>query len=373
MEQFPEYKFSQSQAQLYKYTEEYYPDIFKQITDRVREGRWEPMGGTWVEPDCNAIGAESLARQFLLGRTYFRQHFGEVDTPVLWLPDTFGYSWALPQLIKQAGMKYFITHKMSWNQYNQMPYQFLWWQGLDGTRILTHFLTTPEKMTGLPLATTYNGDLSARQIFGTWDNFRQKETYNELITAYGYGDGGGRPTHEMLENIEHLAHHPGAPRVRPGTVREFMERVETEIADHLPVWNGEFYLEYHRGTFTGQARTKRRNRKSEFLLHDAEFLASWAAMLTSYKYPTADVYKAWELICLNQFHDILPGSSIGAVYEDNARDFAVILGIGEKIREEAINALASQFPANTAVLVVNPTSFGGRRIGLLDGNLDATH
>ena len=374
MEQFPEYKFSQSQAQLYKYTEEYYPDIFKQITDRVREGRWEPMGGTWVEPDCNAIGAESLARQFLLGRTYFRQHFGEVDTPVLWLPDTFGYSWALPQLIKQAGMKYFITHKMSWNQYNQMPYQFLWWQGLDGTRILTHFLTTPEKMTGLPLATTYNGDLSARQIFGTWDNFRQKETYNELITAYGYGDGGGGPTREMLENIEHLAHHPGAPRVRPGTVREFMERVETEIADHLPVWNGEFYLEYHRGTFTGQARTKRRNRKSEFLLHDAEFLASWAAMLTSYKYPTADVYKAWELICLNQFHDILPGSSIGAVYEDNARDFAVILGIGEKIREEAINALASQFPANTAVLVVNPTSFGGRRIGLLDGNLDGnTH
>ncbi len=134
MEQFPDYKFSQSQPQLYQYTEEYYPEIFAGIKQRVAEGRWEPMGGTWVEPDCNAIGAELLARQFLLGRGYFRKHFGDVDTPVLWLPDTFGYSWALPQLIKLAGMKYFITHKMSWNQYNRMPNEFLWWQGLDGTQ-----------------------------------------------------------------------------------------------------------------------------------------------------------------------------------------------------------------------------------------------
>ncbi|HVO44162.1 MAG TPA: glycoside hydrolase family 38 C-terminal domain-containing protein, partial [Aggregatilineales bacterium] len=374
MEQFPDYKFSQSQAQLYKFTEDNYPDIFKQITERVREGRWEPMGGTWVEPDCNAIGAESLARQFLLGRTYFRQHFGDVDTPVLWLPDTFGYSWALPQLIKQAGMKYFITHKMSWNQYNHMPNQFLWWQGLDGTRILTHFLTTPDNWDYLPHATTYNGDVSARQIFGTWKNFRQKETYNELITAYGYGDGGGGPTRDMLENIDHLAKHPGAPRVRSGTVREFMERVETEIADRLPVWNGEFYFEYHRGTYTGQARNKRRNRKSEFLLHDAEFLASWAALSKGYTYPSADVGRAWELICLNQFHDILPGSSIGLVYEDSARDYQRIRELGEKVRDDAIGALSRQLPANTVVLAANPTSFGGRRIGLLDGNLTSgTH
>jgi alpha-mannosidase len=368
MEQFPEFKFSQSQAQLYKYTEEHYPEIFAGIQRRIQEGRWEVMGGTWVEPDCNAIGSESLARQFLLGRAYFRKHFGDVDTPVLWLPDTFGYSWALPQLIKQAGMKYFITHKMSWNQYNQMPNQILWWQGLDGTRILTHFLTTPWGSEYLPYATTYNGLVSAAQIFGTWNNFRQKETHDELITAYGYGDGGGGPTREMLESIDHLANHPGAPRVRYGTVREFMERIETEIADSLPVWNGEFYFEYHRGTYTSQSRTKRNNRKSEVLLHDGEFLAGYAALATDYQYPYEAVSKAWELLCLNQFHDILPGSSIGPVYTDSAKDFETIRQLGEQVREEAISALAKTLPEHTAVFTANTTSFAGRRIGLLEGN-----
>lgn len=370
MEQFPDYKFSQSQAQLYQYTEQHYPDIFEQMKQRVQEGRWEAMGGTWVEPDCNAIGAESLARQFLLGRTYFRKHFGDVDTPVLWLPDTFGYSWALPQLIQQAGMKYFITHKMSWNQYNQMPHQFLWWQGLDGTRVLTHFLTTPSGWEYLPYSTTYNGLVSAKEVFGTWNNFRQKETHNELITAYGYGDGGGGPTREMLENVEQLANHPGAPRVRPGTVREFMERAETEIADKLPVWNGEFYLEYHRGTYTSQSRNKRNNRKSEFLLHDAEFLASLATLMTGHAYPHEDIAKAWELICLNQFHDILPGSSIGPVYADSDKDYQIICQLGEKVREEAIRALAKALPANTAVFAANTIPFGGRRIGFLEGTLN---
>lgn len=367
MEQYPGYKFSQSQPQLYQYTEENYPEIFAQIKERVKEGRWETMGGTWVEPDCNAIGAESLARQFLLGRSYFRRHFGDVDTPVLWLPDTFGYSWALPQLIKQAGMKYFITHKMSWNQYNQMPHQILWWQGLDGTRVLTHFLTTPSDWVYLPHATTYNAVVNAAEVFGTWKNFRQKETHNELITAYGYGDGGGGPTREMIENIEQLENFPGAPRVRFGTVREFMERIENEIADDLPVWNGEFYLEYHRGTYTGQSRNKRNNRKSEFLLHDAEFLAALAALTSDYSYPQADINKAWELICLNQFHDILPGSSIGAVYIDSDKDYETIRVLGESVRESALAALQAVFPAESEAAAINPTSFGGRRFGLLEG------
>jgi len=374
MEQFPDYKFSQSQPQLYRYTEQHYPDVFEGIKQRVKEGRWEAMGGTWVEPDCNAIGAESLARQFLLGRGYFRKHFGNVDTPVLWLPDTFGYSWALPQLIKQAGMKYFITHKMSWNQYNRMPNEFLWWQGLDGTKVLTHFLTTPDGSEYLPHATTYNGKISASEMFGTWNNFQQKETYNELITAYGYGDGGGGPTREMLENITLLSHHPGAPRVRTGTVREFMERVETTIADQLPVWNGEFYFEYHRGTYTGQARNKRNNRKSEFLMHDAEFLAAYASLSTGYTYPQEAIANAWELICLNQFHDILPGSSIGEVYIDSTKDYQTIRELGEAVREDALKVLAQSLGAPTAVLAINPTSFGGRRLGLLTDSLTAnTH
>ncbi len=346
---------------------ETYPELFAQIKQRVAEGRWEVMGGTWVEPDCNAIGAELLVRQFLLGRGYFRRHFGDVDTPVLWLPDTFGYSWALPQLIKQAGMKYFITHKMSWNQYNQMPNQIFWWQGLDGTRVLTHFLTTPSDWTYLPHATTYNAMVSGKEVFGSWETFRQKETYDELLMAFGFGDGGGGPTREMIENVGALGDFPGAPRVRHGTIREYMGRIESEISDDLPVWNGEFYLEYHRGTYTSQARNKRNNRKSEFLLHDAEFLAALATVATGSAYPHDAVNKAWELICLNQFHDILPGSSIGAVYEDSTKDYAAIRILGEKVRDDALAALAQTLPSNTAVVVANPSSFGGRRIGVLEG------
>ncbi|KXK19873.1 MAG: putative alpha-mannosidase [Chloroflexi bacterium OLB15] len=369
MEQFPDFKFTQSQPQLYQYTLETYPELFAQIQQRVEEGRWELIGGTWVEPDCNTIGAESLARQFLLGRSFFRQHFGTEDTPLLWLPDTFGYSWALPQLMQQAGIQYFVTHKMSWNQYNQMPEQMLWWQGLDGTRILTYFLTTPEGNTYLPHATTYNALMSVKQAFGTWKNFRQKGVHNELLMAYGYGDGGGGPTREMLENMAALHPFPGAPRVRPGTVREFMDHIAETASDQLPVWNGEFYLEYHRGTFTSQSRNKRSNRKSEFLLHDAEFLAAWASLTTGYEYPHDTFQKAWELVCLNQFHDILPGSSIGEVYVDSARDYQTIMQLGSSALESAITALASTLPAEADLIAINPTSFGGARVGLFSETL----
>ncbi len=367
MEQYDDYHFSQSQPQLYKYTEQNYPEIFEGIKARVKEGRWELIGGMWVEPDCNATGPESLARQFLLGRSYFRQHFGDVDTPVVWLPDTFGYSWALPQLMKQAGIKYFITHKMSWNQFNHMPHQMLWWQGIDGTQVLTHFLTTTGGYGGefIPHGTTYNAVVNAAEVFGTWNNFRQKETHNQLMIAYGHGDGGGGPTREMLENIAQFKHHPGAPTVRPGTVREFMERLEAEHDDDLPTWNGEFYLEYHRGTLTSQARTKRNNRKSEFLLHDAEFLAAYATLASDFDYPYDAFNEAWELVCLNQFHDILPGSSITPVYEDSAIDYARVRALAETARDQAIAALTKTAAAGAQVVAINPTSFGGDRIGLL--------
>ena len=367
MEQFPEFRFVQSQPQLYQFVAQDHPDIFREIQARVAEGRWEVTGGMWVEADCNVTGAESLVRQLLLGRRFFRQHFGDAETPILWLPDSFGFPWTLPQLIRQAGLKYFMTTKLSWNQYNRFPYDSFWWQGLDGTKVLAHFITTPD-VAGHRY-NTYNGDLSPRLVIGTWRNYQQKETHNELLTLFGWGDGGGGPTREMLENGRRLANHPGAPRVRPGTAGGFFQNLEAQAGERLPVWNGELYLEHHRGTYTSQARIKRANRKCEFLLHDAEFLAAWAALATDYEYPHAALTRAWELLCLNQFHDVLSGTAIGQVYEDSARDYEAIRAIGEGVREAALAALARLLPEEAAFVTVNPTSFGGRRIGLLPERL----
>jgi len=363
MEEFPDFCFLQSQPQIYQYVIEDHPRIFEQVRTRVAEGRWEVTGGMWVEADCNMTGAESLARQFLLGRQFFRRHFGDAETPILWLPDTFGFPWSLPQLIEQAGLKYFMTTKLSWNQYNRLPYDSFWWQGLDGTQVLTHFITTPD-VEGKRYD-TYNGDLSPRLVIGTWRNYQQKETHTELLTAFGWGDGGGGPTREMLENGQRLADHPGAPHLRLGRAGEFFQNLEASAGKQLPVWNGELYLEYHRGTYTSQARSKRDNRRCEFLLHDAEFLAAWAAQATGHEYPHAELTRAWELLCLNQFHDILPGSSIGQVYQDSARDYGTILAIAEGVRQKALASLAQLLPEATAFVAVNTTSFGGRRVGLL--------
>jgi alpha-mannosidase len=202
MEQFPTYHFTQSQPQLYQFIKEDQPALFDAIRQKIKEGCWEPIGGMWVEADCNLSGAESLARQFLLGRTFFREHFGEkAESPVLWLPDVFGYAWALPQLIQQAGLKYFMTIKIGWSQYNRLPYDTFLWQGIDGTQILTHFSTVMEF--GSPYFSTYNSMANASEALGTWSNFQQKELHQDLLMAYGFGDGGGGPTREMLENIFH--------------------------------------------------------------------------------------------------------------------------------------------------------------------------
>ena len=286
MEQFPDYHFTQSQPQLYDYVRQDYPELFAQIGERIADGRWETIGGMWVEADCNLSGPESLARQFLLGRSFFREHYGDVDSPVLWLPDVFGYAWNLPQLIKEAGLDYFFTIKIGWSQYNRLPYDSFWWQGLDGTKVLTHFSTTPDF--GV-YASTYNAAASPKQALGTWTNFQQKELQHELLMAFGYGDGGGGPTREMQENIREMAHFPGAPQMRQASVKEFFQNLERDSGDRLPTWNGELYLELHRGTYTTQSRNKRANRKSEFLLHDAEFAATLASLLSDdYVYPQAE-------------------------------------------------------------------------------------
>ncbi|WP_420641731.1 alpha-mannosidase [Candidatus Leptofilum sp.] len=357
MAQFPDYHFTQSQPQLYDYVRQDYPELFAKIKEAVGNGRWEPIGGMWVEADCNLSGGESLARQFLLGRRFFAKHFGEgVESPVLWLPDVFGYAWNLPQLIKQAGLDYFFTIKIGWSQYDRMPYDTFWWQGLDGSKILTHFspVKRPDQRTG-----DYNAQATPKELLEGWRHFQQKETSRHLLMAYGYGDGGGGPTREMQENLDLLTNFPAVPKARRGKVIDFFRQMEQEVEGKLPTWKGELYLEYHRGTYTTQARNKKANRQSEFLLHDAEFLAAYASVVgnqfTEYCYPREALNRAWELVCLNQFHDIIPGSSINKVYVDALADYAEVRQLGEQVRDEALAHLARAMGCD--LLVVNPTSF----------------
>jgi alpha-mannosidase len=360
MDTFPEFHFTQSQPQLYKFIREDQPQLFAEIQRRTAAKKWEPIGGMWVEADCNISGSESLARQFLLGRSYFREHFGEgAESPVLWLPDVFGYAWNLPQLIREAGLEYFFTIKIGWSQYNRFPYDSFWWQGLDGTQVLTHFSTT-KKMESM-FAATYNSDATPEQTLGTWANFQQKDygapgVTPPLLMSYGWGDGGGGPTREMVENIELMGDFPSTPHIHTGRVDEFFRKLENEVGENLPVWNGELYLEYHRGTYTTQARNKRANRKSEFLLHDAEFLAAYACQIApDYVYPHEGFTQAWRLVCLNQFHDIIPGSSIKAVYEESLTQYAQVEKLVTGLRDEALDVISTALGA--VCLLVNPTSF----------------
>lgn len=355
MKQFPDYKFTQSQPQLYDFIREDHPAVFDEIKQRVAEGHWEPIGGMWVEADCNLSGSEALVRQFVLGRHFFRQYFGEgAESPVLWLPDVFGYSWALPQLIKKSGLEYFMTIKIAWNQYNRFPYDSFWWQGIDGTRVLTHFSPTPEPDS--QTKSTYNAHARPKDVLATWTNFLQKDEQTELLMSFGYGDGGGGPTREMLETIRDLGNFPGSPRIRHDKAINFFRRMETEAGGKLPTWNGELYLEYHRGTYTTQARNKLANRRSESALHDTEFLCAFAALLDAqFEYPRQTLCKAWELVCLNQFHDVLPGSSITEVYAQSQEQYNEVAQLVENARSAALTSLSSSMAGD--LLLINPTSF----------------
>ena len=265
MERHPDFRFSHSQPQLYAWTETDYPEIFEQIRVRVAEGRWEILGGMWVEPDANMPGPEALVRQIQLARRYCESRFGEgAETPVLWLPDTFGFPGCLPQLMVQAGLRWFVTNKVNWNQYNQMPASTTWWEGIDGTRVLAQFLTTPRDVQHLPFPTNYKSDLSAEEVVGTWTRSTIKDRVRDLPIAYGYGDGGGGPTDDLIGKLHAYGKMPGAPRLEPSTVRRFFETLE-EKGPALPVWRGEVYLEGHRGVLTGNGRIKRANRKAEAL------------------------------------------------------------------------------------------------------------
>lgn len=369
LDRYPLYHFSQSQPQLYEFVRQDHPELFARIQQQAAAGRWEPLGGMWLEADCNLTGAESLARQFLLGRTYFESYFGAgAESPVLWLPDAFGFCASLPQLIEQAGLKYFFTIKLSWNQYNHLPYDSFWWQGLDGTHVLAHFSTTPSVGNEWKAA-TYNAEVEPGQVMATWNRFQQKELHPNLLMAYGYGDGGGGPSREMIENLEVLQNFPSMPKLRSASVKEFFETLAAEDGERLPTWNGELYLELHRGTYTTQSRNKRANRKSEFALHDAEFLAAAAALLNpGYAYPHDELNRAWQLVCLNQFHDILPGSSIGQVYADSQAQYSAVMATAQAVSGQAAAALNG---ANDGISLINPTGFNRSDLVFWPGKLPA--
>jgi alpha-mannosidase len=350
MDEYPDFHFAQSQPELYLMVKEDHPELYERVKALVQEGRWEATGGMWVEADCNIPSGESLVRQLLYGRRFFQKEFGK-DSPILWLPDTFGFNGQLPQLMARAGLRYFMTTKISWNEYNHFPYDSFRWRGIDGTEVLAHFVTTPSDN----WYSTYNADLDPTTVLGCWREYREKE-HGEALLLFGHGDGGGGPNREMLEIARRLQNLPSVPAVTLGGALEFFERLSAD-KDKLPVWVGELYLEYHRGTYTSQAKLKHLNRKCEALYHQAELFASFAHLLGE-PYPREELKEGWQLILRNQFHDIIAGSAIGEVNEEAERDYQRAQELGEKALRKALLAIASQIALQERSLIIfNPLSW----------------
>lgn len=362
MEEYPEYKFMSSQAQLYEYVKEDYPEVYERIKERVKEGRWEVEGSMWVEADTNVASGEALVRQFMVGKRFFREEFG-IDNKIMWLPDVFGYSAAIPQLIKKSGMDYFMTTKISWNEYNKFPYDTFKWRGIDGTEVLSHFppschATVNERSNW---QTTYNSKLRPLYVLGGYKRYSQKDLNKDYLMSYGFGDGGGGPTIEMLEYGRRMEKGiQGCPVVKQSTSLDFFKDLDKKVSGNkrLPTWCGELYLEFHRGTLTSQARNKKYNRKSECLYHDVETLSAIANKEIGLSYPREELLKNWKTILLNQFHDILPGSSISVVYEDSKEDYERVLKAGCQMAGNAQSALLSKINLKEdSIVVFNTTGF----------------
>ncbi|WP_028547400.1 alpha-mannosidase [Paenibacillus sp. UNC451MF] len=347
MEQFPEYTFLQTQPQLYDDLERDYPELFARIKERVKEGRWEAAGAMWLESDCNIPSGESLVRQLMYGMRYFEQTFG-VQCEYLWLPDVFGYSWALPQILKKSGLRYFMTTKISWNVYNRFPHDTFYWRGIDGSEILTHYITTPDpgmKEDAFPKSYTYNGQVLPETVNGIWNNYRDKEVNDELLLSFGWGDGGGGPTRTMLEMRRRLEQMPGLPKVTTGRADSFFRQLEQRVKEtdrYVHRWDGELYLELHRGTYTSQAYVKKMNRHMENKLRDAEIVSTFIGTAAGFgAYPKKQLDESWKIVLRNQFHDILPGSSIPEVYEDCHVEYAEAERLADQSLQGSLESLAA--------------------------------
>jgi alpha-mannosidase len=325
---YPEFVFSGPQAQQYAWVKERYPEIFDRMRDAIKAGQWVPVGGMWVEADGNLPGGEALARQFVHGKRFFEAELG-VECRGAWLPDSFGYTAAYPQIARLAGMEWFLTQKISWNQTNKFPHHTFWWEGIDGTRIFTHF----------PPAETYNGTFEGSELAHAVRNYAEKGAGTRSLLPFGHGDGGGGPTREMLEKARRLRDLEGSPRVVVEGPDEFFAAARAEQPDPA-VWSGELYLELHRATYTSQARTKAGNRRSEHLLREAELWSATAAVHTGFAYPYDELDRLWKTVLLLQFHDILPGSSIAWVHREAEATYAEVRAELEAITSAAVAALA---------------------------------
>jgi len=330
MDQHPELVFAMSSAQQYAWLRDHRPEVWARVVERVAQGRFVPVGGMWVESDTNLPGGEALVRQLSHGKRFFLDELG-IETREVWLPDSFGYTAALPQLVALSGSRWFLTQKISWNTTNRFPHHTFSWEGLDGTRVLTHF----------PSADTYGSQISGSEVAHAARNFSEKGAATRSLLPFGWGDGGGGPTREMLARAARLRDLDGSPRVEIERPDTFFERAEAEYADP-PVWVGELYLEMHRGTYTSQARTKQGNRRSEHLLREAELWAATAAVRLGSVYPLERLDRLWKVVLLNQFHDILPGSSTTWVHREAVAAYADVATELEDIIEGAQRALAGE-------------------------------
>ena len=336
MDEYPEYQYAQSQPQLFAYLKENDPVLFEKVKARIQEGRWELVGGMWVEPDLNIPSGESLMRQMLYGQSFYLEEFGRTST-VEWLPDTFGYCASLPQILKHGGIHYFMTTKLGWNDTNKFPYDLFHWVGIDGTSMLSY------------LNHGVNENTLPKDVHDHWQSFREKDKHNEQMLLYGHGDGGGGVTREMLEYIRRSELMVGEPASQFSHAADFFAGIE-QNQPQLPEWRGDLYLELHRGTFTTHGRNKRHNRKAEILFREAELWQTMAAPYTKAEQQleiTEQLHKGWKLILLNQFHDIIPGSSITEAYETSEKEYKEIFNLGTVALVSGLHSLSQQSVTTT--------------------------
>jgi alpha-mannosidase len=330
MDRYPDYIFGASQPQLYQWMKDYYPQLYKKIQDKVAEGRWETQGAMWVEADTNISGGEALVRQIIYGKRFFHDEFGK-DPKMLWLPDVFGYSAALPQILKKARVDYFLTTKLSWNNFNVFPHHTFFWQGIDGSRVLTH----------MPPEGTYNSSAAPRAIIAAEKAFADKAVSEHCALLFGIGDGGGGPGPEHLERLAREKNLDGLAPVTQEHIETFFDRIAQDTTGYQ-TWTGELYLEKHQGTYTTQARNKRFNRKMELALREVEFIATLARVLAEHPYPTQELDVIWKEVLLYQFHDILPGSSITRVYDESLARYQHLFDYTQQLLSQAQTAFIPQ-------------------------------